>query len=132
MLAVLERPDALMVGAQEEEVAGLQGDHRSHPRQALFNGVGDVAHGIVVPGLAVDPHAHLDLMRVRDLVPGCEAWPDRRKGIKRLAKLLARLGGEAARYIAAAHVAKDVPEGAVRADPGSCVADDRHQLSLVM
>jgi len=132
MLAVLERPDALVVGAQEEEVAGLQSDHRAHPRQALFDGVGDVAHGIVVPELAVDPHTYLDLMRVRDFVPGRDAGPDRGEGVKRLAELLARLGGEAARDVAAAHVAKDVPEGAVRADPGGRMANHRHQLGLVM
>src|SRR5262245_1925809 len=99
MLAVLERPDALVVGAQEEEVAGLQRYHGTHPRQALFNGVGDVAHRIVVPGLAVDPHAHLELMRVRDLVPGCDAWPDRGEGVKRLAELLTGLRWEAARDV---------------------------------
>jgi hypothetical protein len=49
----------------------------------------DVAHGIVVPGLAVDPQPHLDLMRVRDLVPGRDAGPNRGEGVKRLAELLA-------------------------------------------
>src|SRR4029453_15999564 len=110
------------------EVAGFQGDHRAHPRQALFDGLGDVAHGIVVPGLAVDPHAPPELFRLRNRVPGREAGPDWGKGVKRLAKLLARLGGEAARDVAAAHVAKDVPEGAVPTDPRGRGAEDGYQL----
>src|SRR5215813_10871113 len=94
--------------------------------------MGDVAHGIVVPELAVDPHAHLELMRGRDLVPGREAGPDRGESVKRFAELLAGLRWEAARDIAAAHVAKDIPEGAVLTDPRGRVADDRYQLGLVM
>src|SRR5713101_3402031 len=118
MFAVLKGPDALVIGPQEEEVAGLQADHRAHPREALFDGVGDVAHGIVVPGLAVDPHAHVEPMRIRYLVRGHDARPDRGEGVERLAELLARLGWESARDVASTHVAEDVSERAVLADPG--------------
>src|SRR5215468_8842091 len=89
MFAVLEWPDALVIRSQEEDVARLQRDHRAHPRQTLFDGVGNVTHGIVVAELTIDPHTHLELMRVRDLVPGRDARPDRGERVKRLAELLA-------------------------------------------
>src|SRR5438270_8716593 len=92
----------------------------------------NLSHEIVVPERAVNPQAHLDLMRVWDLVPGRDAWPDRGEGVKRLAELLARLGGKAARDVAAAHVAKDISEGAIFADPGGRVANDRHQFGFVV
>src|SRR5262245_12506399 len=37
-LAVLQRSDALVIGAQEEQIARLQGDHGAHPRQTLLDG----------------------------------------------------------------------------------------------
>src|SRR5438445_8756108 len=68
-LAILEGSDPLVIGPQEEEIARLQRDHRAHPRQALFDGVGDVAHRLVVPWLAVHPHAYGAPARPLDPIP---------------------------------------------------------------
>src|SRR5712691_10944735 len=100
-LAVLQRPDALVIGPEEEEVARLQCDHGAHPRQALLDGMRDVAHRIVVAGLTVDPHAHVNAMGIGNLVGGHDARTDRGEGVERLAELLAAVRREAPGHVAA-------------------------------
>src|SRR5512143_622301 len=72
-LAVLKRPEALVVGAAGNEIPRIHSHHRRSELDKLWHPMFHVIGAVVVTQLTIIPEAHDQVVRVLDLVGGRDA-----------------------------------------------------------
>src|SRR5712691_8939761 len=95
-LAVLQRTQALMVGAAGDHVAGVEGHDRRGKLDQLRHQVLHVVRVVVVTELPIDPELHVNIVGVGDLVGGGNARADGCKRVEGLPEPAPRLPGPSA------------------------------------
>src|SRR3972149_7193053 len=86
-VAVLQRAEALVVGAAEDEVARLEGHHGGESSDDVTAAVLHVAGAIVLPELAIHGVLDAEVVRVPDLVGGRDRGAEGEERVEGLAVL---------------------------------------------